>query len=391
MGTTSFSAVTARVCTVTGKTVIKAAHSGAAAARPQLSATVKTPSTRLPLPAHRFLRASTQPAQPAAAAICTMGARGGRLRESLELRIRAESGATLMVDSSTAVRLSPASPPGTEYGIGIHAGVESGALLVITPDAHVPCREAHAGLWTRYDLSPSASLVSVQLADLNAQAEMPPEVGGRYSARTRVHHTYASSYSHGEARAGWHDPLGEGFSADPAGWCDPLDDLGWCDPLAQIGDSRARTSLSSCGLPFAAKPSWSCDWTYGRRFQGLVMGTPTTNVIATVVMAGPRAEAVVRSFKEIEGGEAAHCSLGLLGQAHLAVQEVRVRTGALVVARLGAEHREDMHRLLHHALRPLEAQLGIAPYARRLLASRTVATARSFAGPRQFRAKQAPP
>ena len=40
---------------------------------------------------------------------------------------------------------------------------------------------------------------------------------------------------------------------------------------------------------------------------------------------------------------------------------------------------------------PNQAQLGIAPYARRLLASRTVATAHSFAGPRQFRAKQAPP
>ena len=75
------------------------------------------------------------------------------------------------------------------------------------------------------------------------------------------------------------------------------------------------------------------------------MGTPTTNVIATVVMAGPRAQPVVRSFKEIEGGEgyispisplhrpyispdqvrsfreieggeAAHQSLGLLGQVH---------------------------------------------------------------------------
>ena len=230
---TSFSAVTARVCAATGKTVIKAAHSGAAAARPQLSAAIKLPSTKT-LPVHRFLKSSSQPAQPAAAAICTMGARGGRLRESLELRVRAESGSTLMVDSSTAVRLSPATPAGTcvemcdpghlyctyvacqppaccayqrrraacprglthrtyaaarvpasgvpyvlravapqagtEYGIGIHAGIESGALLVITPDAHVPCREAHTGLWARYDLSPSASLVSVQLADLHAQA-----------------------------------------------------------------------------------------------------------------------------------------------------------------------------------------------------------------------------
>ena len=49
--------------------------------------------------------------------------------------------------------------------------MESGALLVITPDAHVPCREAHAGLWTRYDLSPSSSLVSVQLADLHEQVD----------------------------------------------------------------------------------------------------------------------------------------------------------------------------------------------------------------------------
>ena len=56
---TSFSAVTARVCAATGKTVIKTAHSGAAAARPQLSAAVEAPSTHLPFPAHRFLKASS--------------------------------------------------------------------------------------------------------------------------------------------------------------------------------------------------------------------------------------------------------------------------------------------------------------------------------------------
>ena len=134
---------------------------------------------------------------------------------------------------------------------------------------------------------------------------------------------------------------------------------------------------------------------------------------------------------------------------HLAVQEVRIRTGALMVARLGAEHREDMHRqpalglalilalalaltlalalILALALslslslilsltltctgccitrcapsrhswasdpypnpnpnpnlypnphlNPNQAQLGVAPYARKLLASRTVTTAHSF-------------
>ena len=33
----------------------------------------------------------------------------------------------------------------------------------------------------------------------------------------------------------------------------------------------------------------------------------------------------MRGFKEIEGGDAAHHRLGLLGQVHLAVQEVRIR------------------------------------------------------------------
>ena len=54
-----------------------------------------------------------------------------------------------------------------------------------------------------------------------------------------------------------------------------------------------QPSVSSCGVRFAAEPSWQCDWTYGRRFQGLVMGTPTTNVIATVLLAGPRARAAL--------------------------------------------------------------------------------------------------
>ena len=74
-------------------------------------------------------------------------------------------------------------------------------------------------------------------------------------------------------------------------------------PVQHIGDSSARASTSSCGIPFDSKPSWRCDWSYGRRFQGLVMGTPTTNVIASVIMAGPRADDVVNCFKSIDGME----------------------------------------------------------------------------------------
>ena len=42
-----------------------------------------------------------------------------------------------------------------------------------------------------------------------------------------------------------------------------------------------------------------------------------------------------------------------------------------MVTRIGAEHREDMHRMLHHALLPLETELGVVPYARSIRAART--------------------
>lgn len=346
----SNSRLTGRVCAASGKTIIDMSHSGAAA-RPALLA------------------------QHGSAAVCSMGARGGRLSSSLEMRIRAEPGATLMIDSLQPVNLLPASE---EFGIGIHAGVESGALLVITPDAHVPHREARSGLWTRYDLSPSASLVSVQLADLKAQAARPRSGGGGgtrggggggrytvggYTSRTRVHHTAI----HGKGTEAGADAM--------------LRDASFRD---HIGASCALPSVSSCGLPFAAEPSWECDWSYGRRFSGLVMGTPTTNVIATVLVAGPRADGVVSRLEAIDGAAATHQALGLLGDMHLALQPVSLPGGTLLVARLAAERREDMHRLLSHALAPLEAQVGVAPYARMLRTHRTASVSHeaAFALPR---------
>ena len=344
----STSRLTGRVCAATSATIVDMSHSGAAA-RPALLA------------------------QHGGAAVCSMGARGGRLSGSVEMRIRAEPGATLMVDSLQPVNLLPASE---EYGIGIHASVESGALLVITPDAHVPHREAHTGLWTRYDVSPSASLVSVQLADLKAQAARPRVTGGSlrytggrytvggYTSRTRVHHTSI----HGNGTEAGADALFRDHTS--------LRD--------HIGASCALPAVSSCGLPFAAQPSWECDWSYGRRFSGLVMGTPTTNVIATVVVAGPRADGVASRLEAIDGAAATHQGLGLLGDLHLALQPMSLPGGTLLVARLAAERREDMHRLLGHALAPLEAQLGVAPYARLLRAESTASVSHgaTFAPPR---------
>jgi hypothetical protein len=327
------SKVTARLCASTGATLTEFSHCGAAA-RPRLLET----------------RQRTQ------AAVCTMGARGGKLRDGLELVIRAESGSTLMVDSVMPVNLLPAASPSSECGIGIHASAESDSLLVITPEAHVPHREANAGIWTRYDLSPLASLISVQLADLHHQADL--RGGGRYTCHTRVHHsTAAATVMPQVAPPEW--------SADGAG-----DFM-----LDNLGEGRALSSTSSCGLVFDATPSWGCDWTYGRRFQGLVMGTPATNVIASVILSGPRAAPVVKRFAGIEACNETHRALGLLGQAHLALQQVSLPTGELVVARVATEHREDMHRLLHHALLPLEPTLGLAPYSRKLLASSTVRAA----------------
>lgn len=240
---------------------------------------------------------------------------------------------------------------GCEYGIGIHANVEDDALLVITPEAHVPHLDAQSGLWTRYDLSPGSSLVSVQLADLRNQAARPPTVGGRYTSRTRIHHAGGYQASDGEESAEG-EPLNdarEGFVAS--------------DSLGHISTSCALPSTSSCGRAFAAEPSWQCDWTYGRRFKGLVMGTPTTNVIASIIISGPRSLPVSEKFRDLEGRHS-HRAIGLLGDVHLAIQEKQLPSGAFTVVRAAMEGRDDMHRLLHHCLSPLQSALGHSPYGR---------------------------
>jgi len=272
-----------------------------------------------------------------------------------------------------------------EFGIGLHCSVEDDSLLVITPDAHVPHLDAHTGLWTRYDLSPQASLVSVQLADLNAQAARPPSVGGRYTSRTRVHHTSTASEQKAPTStpATVTPPLPASVqwrqkSLAYVNHAAPSSEYRADATLTHINPSCAMPSVSSCGRAFAAEPSWACDWTYGRRFKGLVMGSPTTNVIASVILSGPRSLAVIREFRNLTQspeGPTQHQALGLSGDAHLAVQDVQLPLGALVVARVGTEHREDMHRLLHHCLAPLEDELGVAPYGRMLKAARTARTA----------------
>lgn len=334
-----FSHLVGRVCEKNGNkaTTIMSSHGGTAL-KPRLTSQTAT-----------------------GAAICLMGVQNGRLRRSMEMRVRAESNSTLMVDSTMPVKLIP-SADSKEYGVGIHASAEAGSLLVITPEAHVPHLDAHTGLWTRYDLSPDASLVSVQLADLKNQVIRPPSVGGRYTSRTRVHHTTSrlSSSSSGMSSSGG----GSGHTASLA----PQDE--WAS-LEFINESCSLPSVSSCGLPFAAEPSWSCDWTFGRRFKGITMGTPLTNVVASVITAGPRAASVAARLHSLQDGQSAHRAIGLFGDVHVAVEEIQLVSGDLMVTRIGTEHREDMHRMLHHALMPLHAELGVEPYARSIRASRT--------------------
>lgn len=269
---------------------------------------------------------------------------------------------------------------------------QNDALLVITPLAHVPHLDAHTGLWTRYDLSPKASIVSVQLADLNRQAARPPSVGGRYTSRTRVHFTLPEGereHSAAGIQVPSSSPSTTAFRAE--------------ESLAHIGASCSLPAVSSCGLKFAAEPSWACDWTYGRRFKGLDMGTATTNVIATIVLAGPRADGVAAAFESLRpyvhvmshgdlrtSSEQAcaqqHRALGLSGDAHIAVQPISTPSGDFTVARVGTEHREDMHRLLHHCLSPLETELGdnTQPYGRTIKATRTSPSMSHLFGPSPF-------
>lgn len=103
---------------------------------------------------------------------------------------------------------------------------------------------------------------------------------------------------------------------------------------------------------------------------------------ATVIAVGPRANSVRQQLRKCADALAAVESGGaiptgsslppLAGGVRMEVSEHECEIEVVTEARIGAQHLEELVRVLHHCLQPLHADLGTIPYRDSLLAAATL-------------------
>jgi urease accessory protein UreF len=346
------------------------------------------------------------------AAWCTLGGFGGGVvggdRTRIDVDVR--SGATLALFTQGSTKLYKAKRDGATSQAELNVRVRGDALLVFAPDPLVPYRGSRFAQRQRFELEPGASAVVVD-ACMCGRAALATGGGERWefdewASRTEFH---AVSATAGNDSGGGRSCRGGGGGGD-----DDDDDGadGGATPIPFLADAT-RLRRSQRG-----QLNWAMD-----------MGGVRRNVFATVNAVGSRAEvrAVVANLEMAAialarragarvasqranaaadrlppslasaGGAAPSCfsmprlegafTLGIsdvmvcddVGVQHGSVAGVMgggtrggtdtAGTRVAVTARLVAELPEDLTRLLHACLAPLERPIGMAPYSNRLHAS----------------------
>ena len=157
-----------------------------------LTAAVEGGVTRLTRVAHRAPM-RLLPMQPpsvaaAGAAACALGSYGGGLLggDVVDLHVRAERGAALVLTTQASTKIYKAKADGVPTQQQLTAKVAAGALLVVLPDPLVPfAQSAYAGL-QRYELEPGASLVAVDWVGSGRVSNGERWAHSSYSSRTEL-------------------------------------------------------------------------------------------------------------------------------------------------------------------------------------------------------------
>ncbi|KAJ8602511.1 hypothetical protein CTAYLR_001275 [Chrysophaeum taylorii] len=273
-----------------------------------------------PLRVQPMPTASARRAKAAAAVIASVG--GGLLADDdVQVEVSVGAGATLWLGTQASTKIYKKRR--TPYWSGAAAAATRSRFearvagtLVYAPDPCVPYRgSAYAGT-SRYVLEPGASLVTVDWVQ-----------AGRVRMRGGERWVLESFSS----RATWQ--IGDDESAADAVVLDAHSRRGF-----DLGGTRrdATATLAVVGLPEVASRCLKAARAIARRSGARVVD-----------------EDEDEDFPSLASPVALGCS----------------SAGKLLVARLVAADSEDIYRVLHHVLLPLEAALGSAPYADRIYGS----------------------
>jgi len=290
----------------------------------------------------------------AGAAHCAIGGYGGGLLggDVVELEVEVEAGAALLLTTQASTKVYRTKRDGIAATQSLNATVDDGGLLVLAPDPVVPYESAAYEQRQRFMLSPAASLVAVDWVG-----------AGRVSRGERW------AFSHFASR-------NEVLRRPEAG----------AAPAKAVAVDAMRLS-GGAGL------------------LGLDLGRVEYDTVVSVLCSGEEAAPVAERLRMLSSAlahrrvgqrpgvlraalveevsePAAAAARALLGNVVVGVGVAQgsaapkggggsgggAGAGALdvVIARLAAEHAEDVFRLLHFAMAPLAPRLGASPYGLRI-------------------------
>ena len=268
------------------------------------------------------------------------------------------AGVTLSLGTQASTKVYRKKPDGAPSQQLLMGSIEEDALLVYTPDPLVPfARSAYVGN-QRFELSPGGSLIAV-------------------------------------------DWLSSGRAICGERWA--------FDSYLSRTEVCLRDDKGAVGAPAIVEALSLPQSRMEQRAMGFDLGGVARDAAVSIVVTGPRTEQVVsrlhdaaaiiaqrrsggdaRDAREgrqpsvLKDGAAATATSGetvlterLLGDMMLGVCDVDVPTGGegggavqkVTVARLVAEHNEDVYRLVHFCLSPLGHELGVTPYTDRIHAT----------------------
>ena len=302
-------------------------------------------------------------AEAAGAAHVAIGSYGGGLvgGDKVDVTVKAQNGASLLLgtQASTKVYRTHGQAASQEFD----CAVDAGSLLVYAPDPLVPfANSAYAGT-QRFELQPGASLVAVDWVGAGRAICGERWTFKSYSSRTEVHLA-----GKGSEERSTKPVVVEAVSLQPGCHAQRATSF---DVGGVSRDAAVSVIVSGPRTHAVAKRLHAASATLAQRRTGWA-ARDARGGVPSILRNEARASAVGNADDDASLG-------GLCGDIVLGVSEVSAALpgGAdpqtIVVARLVAQHNDDVYHVLHHCLSPLSDEIGITPYHDRVHSSSVAA------------------
>ena len=335
-------------------------------------------------------------AEAAGAATCALGSYGGGLLggDHIALDLKVDVGATLMLSTQASTKVYRTKEDGLPARQTLDASVGDGGLLVVAPDPLVPFAQSSYEGVQRFALHPGGSLVAIDWIGAGRTTIGERWAFTSYASRSEIHMAGKESEEAGasrlrqpavvealslgprchEQRAAAFDIGGSTRDVAASVLVVGPRAAGVAERLHAAAAMLTQRRTTASGAPRSGPPSVLTDAALAAASGGDGdAGLPPSALLGDIVLGVSSVE-LPAVGPEQPGSERRRASTDRTTSAHSdAVQrggdgggEAGEGAAVVTVARLVAQHNEDVYRLLHHCLAPLGVATGVRPYADRI-------------------------